>query len=84
MPMRQTIEPYAPASAEAAIRNAVDCAEALSRALNEAASLGIRLDVSVEVEEAEGGAPPRSRVIVGTPAHDEGRRPEDLNSSNDG
>ncbi|MCB8836178.1 hypothetical protein [Aurantimonas sp. VKM B-3413] len=82
--MRQTIEPHAPVSTETAIRNAVDCADALTRALREAARLGIRLHVKVETEEAESGQPSCSRVLVGTPQHDEGRRPEDLNSSNDG
>ncbi|MEX6506657.1 hypothetical protein [Jiella sp. M17.18] len=82
MSEREITASNAPAAAQAAVRNAIDYAAALTDAIDKAARLGIRLDLRIE-ERDERGRSGLREVVVEVPRHDEGRRPEDLNSAND-
>ncbi|SMC37122.1 hypothetical protein SAMN06297251_101453 [Fulvimarina manganoxydans] len=68
---------------EEAIQEVHRCAEALSKALNQAAELGQSVDVEVVSHPREGSRTDRRRVVVHLSGSDVGRRPEDLHSAND-
>ncbi|MDY8110037.1 hypothetical protein U0C82_12895 [Fulvimarina sp. 2208YS6-2-32] len=59
------------------------CAEALTKALNDAAAAGQSMTVEVVQHERDGARADRREVIVHHHDADSGIKPEDLNSAND-
>lgn len=77
---KETFEAHVGGTMQTAIDNVVESAAALTDALNAAADLGVR----VELDIVPLSCTSHRKVVAHFVPVDEGRRPEDLNSANDG
>ncbi len=77
---KETLESHVRGTMQAAVDDVMESAAALTDAVNAAADLGVRVELDIVPLTCTS-----HRKVVAHVAHlDEGRRPEDLNSANDG
>ncbi|HEU02572.1 hypothetical protein LCGC14_0085090 [marine sediment metagenome] len=77
---KEILESHVTGTMQAAIDDVMESAAALTDAVNAAADLGMR----VELEIVPLSCTIHRKVVAHVAHPDEGRRPEDLNSANDG